>query len=391
MGTDEWYSVSFVEKCTIDEARNCTRVLYSDVREYYPVWKGNTLVLTPRPNCDVPTVVVDFVQDDEGKKQHITVKVSPKRYGVKTYNEFRKKLRKGLKEQARGKKKLETVSARTVPERTEIETADGVDVNVHNIANMFKPRSRRNSADTVADSRQEELSAQRSEFPQGDAPASAEPTATQETVEIVPNSGMPVVRAMRHVKDAYAAYVPLRVITIMLIVSLLVISLLTYGFVARGNTIDQLNQTVANRDETIAELSNEKDSLQASLDAVEPQRKANEAEDKRLQELSDQLQSQKTQQDQKQQEQDQRQSDLDTRQSELDAREQSLAAREQAVAQSEAQSYYGSSSTGSSSSGGSAYYKNCAAARAAGAAPLYRGDPGYRSKLDADGDGIACE
>jgi hypothetical protein len=38
-----------------------------------------------------------------------------------------------------------------------------------------------------------------------------------------------------------------------------------------------------------------------------------------------------------------------------------------------------------------AYYANCAAARAAGVAPLHRGDPGYSSKLDGDGDGIACE
>lgn len=36
-------------------------------------------------------------------------------------------------------------------------------------------------------------------------------------------------------------------------------------------------------------------------------------------------------------------------------------------------------------------YRTCAAARAAGAAPLYRGQPGYASHLDADGDGIACE
>ncbi|WP_224388788.1 excalibur calcium-binding domain-containing protein [Pseudonocardia sp. ICBG1293] len=41
--------------------------------------------------------------------------------------------------------------------------------------------------------------------------------------------------------------------------------------------------------------------------------------------------------------------------------------------------------------GGSAYYANCTAARNAGAAPLYRGDPGYRSALDRDNDGIACE
>jgi pyruvate/2-oxoglutarate dehydrogenase complex dihydrolipoamide acyltransferase (E2) component len=38
-----------------------------------------------------------------------------------------------------------------------------------------------------------------------------------------------------------------------------------------------------------------------------------------------------------------------------------------------------------------AYYANCDAARAAGAAPLYRGQPGYRPALDRDGDGIACE
>lgn len=37
------------------------------------------------------------------------------------------------------------------------------------------------------------------------------------------------------------------------------------------------------------------------------------------------------------------------------------------------------------------YYKNCAAVRAAGKAPLHQGQPGYSSKLDRDGDGIACE
>jgi hypothetical protein len=38
-----------------------------------------------------------------------------------------------------------------------------------------------------------------------------------------------------------------------------------------------------------------------------------------------------------------------------------------------------------------AYYANCSAAKAAGAAPLYRGQPGYSSSLDRDGDGVACE
>lgn len=41
--------------------------------------------------------------------------------------------------------------------------------------------------------------------------------------------------------------------------------------------------------------------------------------------------------------------------------------------------------------GASVHYPNCKAARAAGAAPLYVGQPGYRSGLDGDGDGVACE
>lgn len=39
----------------------------------------------------------------------------------------------------------------------------------------------------------------------------------------------------------------------------------------------------------------------------------------------------------------------------------------------------------------SVYYKNCDAVRAAGAAPIYEGQPGYRSKLDRNLNGIACE
>lgn len=39
----------------------------------------------------------------------------------------------------------------------------------------------------------------------------------------------------------------------------------------------------------------------------------------------------------------------------------------------------------------SAYYANCDAARAAGAAPLHAGEPGYSTKLDRDKDGVACE
>ena len=37
------------------------------------------------------------------------------------------------------------------------------------------------------------------------------------------------------------------------------------------------------------------------------------------------------------------------------------------------------------------YYENCDAARAAGAAPVHRGDPGYGPHLDRDDDGTGCE
>lgn len=36
-------------------------------------------------------------------------------------------------------------------------------------------------------------------------------------------------------------------------------------------------------------------------------------------------------------------------------------------------------------------FTSCAQAREAGAAPLYRGDPGYSPRLDRDKDGVACE
>jgi hypothetical protein len=59
-------------------------------------------------------------------------------------------------------------------------------------------------------------------------------------------------------------------------------------------------------------------------------------------------------------------------------------------------------SAGSSATGGrkpadrempddGAVYSSCAEARAAGKAPLHRGDPGYNPKMDRDGDGVACE
>ncbi|MEK5231923.1 excalibur calcium-binding domain-containing protein [Lysinibacillus sp. FSL K6-0232] len=45
----------------------------------------------------------------------------------------------------------------------------------------------------------------------------------------------------------------------------------------------------------------------------------------------------------------------------------------------------------SSSSSQHVFYKNCSQVRAAGAAPIYSGEPGYARHLDRDGDGVGCE
>lgn len=48
-------------------------------------------------------------------------------------------------------------------------------------------------------------------------------------------------------------------------------------------------------------------------------------------------------------------------------------------------------SPGSHDSAAPRAFRNCAAARAAGAAPVRIGEPGYGPHLDRDGDGIGCE
>ncbi|MER5731935.1 excalibur calcium-binding domain-containing protein [Streptomyces sp. NPDC002138] len=51
----------------------------------------------------------------------------------------------------------------------------------------------------------------------------------------------------------------------------------------------------------------------------------------------------------------------------------------------------GNGDSGSTGGGADVYYANCTAAKNAGAAPIRRGQPGYRSALDRDNDGIACD
>nr|WP_244313474.1 excalibur calcium-binding domain-containing protein [Streptomyces zinciresistens] len=51
----------------------------------------------------------------------------------------------------------------------------------------------------------------------------------------------------------------------------------------------------------------------------------------------------------------------------------------------------GGSGGGGGGGGDSVYYANCSEVRAAGAAPIRRGEPGYASHLDRDNDGVACD
>jgi hypothetical protein len=50
-----------------------------------------------------------------------------------------------------------------------------------------------------------------------------------------------------------------------------------------------------------------------------------------------------------------------------------------------------STSGGAGGTGPNGTWRNCTEARANDAAPVHRGDPGYGSHLDRDGDGVGCE
>ncbi|PGQ45023.1 excalibur calcium-binding domain-containing protein [Bacillus thuringiensis] len=90
----------------------------------------------------------------------------------------------------------------------------------------------------------------------------------------------------------------------------------------------------------------------------------------------------------KQQEEQKRQADEQARKQQGEQKRQ---ADEQARKQQEEQKAQQTQTQPASGNTSSAYYKNCAAVRAAGKAPLHKGQPGYDSHLDRDGDGVACE
>ncbi|WP_313816229.1 excalibur calcium-binding domain-containing protein [Citricoccus sp.] len=73
------------------------------------------------------------------------------------------------------------------------------------------------------------------------------------------------------------------------------------------------------------------------------------------------------------------------------AAERAAAAEAEAAREAEQQAPRQVQSPSQNTAPTSAFYKNCDAVRAAGAAPIRAGQPGYSRKLDRDGDGIGCE
>lgn len=128
-------------------------------------------------------------------------------------------------------------------------------------------------------------------------------------------------------------------------------------------------QSVTDGDKPIINVRKESD-----IKAEEAKKKAEEESKKKEEEAARQAAEEEAAKKAADEEQARKQAEAAAAEAQRQAEEQ---ARQQALQQQQAQQ--------------NVYYANCDAARAAGAAPLYQGQPGYSTKLDRDRDGIACE
>ncbi|HDR4694841.1 excalibur calcium-binding domain-containing protein [Bacillus cereus] len=126
---------------------------------------------------------------------------------------------------------------------------------------------------------------------------------------------------------------------------------------------------------------------------ADEQARKQQEEQKRLadEQARKQQEEQKRLADEQARKQQEEQKHLADEQARKQQEEQKRQADEQARKQQEEQKAQQAQTQPASGNTSSAYYKNCAAVRAAGKAPLYKGQPGYDSHLDRDGDGVACE
>ncbi|MDX5730028.1 excalibur calcium-binding domain-containing protein [Bacillus cereus group sp. BfR-BA-02491] len=167
-------------------------------------------------------------------------------------------------------------------------------------------------------------------------------------------------------------------------------------------------KTTATSKKVASNTTEQKDSDKKELEKKEADEKTQKQEDEKRQaeEQARKQEDEKRQADEqarKQQEEQKRLADEQTRKQQDDQKsladeqtrkqqdDQKRQADEQARKQQEEQKTQQTQTQPASGNTSSAYYKNCAAVRAAGKAPLYKGQPGYASHLDRDGDGVACE
>ncbi|WP_236023816.1 DUF4236 domain-containing protein [Bifidobacterium miconis] len=180
---------------------------------------------------------------------------------------------------------------------------------------------------------------------------------------------------------------------------------LCIGFAAGGTPVDpttttqykELQQQLTSQQEKTKDVQSQLDELTkkvGDLDALQKQLDQQKSEQEETQKKLDE--QQKTQ-EQKQSELDQREKNIAQREAEKKQKEQEAiqAAQQQEQQQSEQSTQQTtteqSQSTTTPQQSTNVHYANCSAVRAAGKAPLYKGEPGYSSKLDRDGDGVACE
>lgn len=185
----------------------------------------------------------------------------------------------------------------------------------------------------------------------------------------------------------------LETLSVILAVCTIVSISMTYSYAQQN---EKLTNDNTKQSELIDVYESERDKIKSDKESLEQYKEQLLSRGEKLREKEQKAIEQQQQLDNKQNELNQKEQDLNNRNSQLDERERNIAYREQQkqeriqreqqalLAAQQAPSY-------SDSTGGYAFYKNCSAARAAGAAPIYRGQPGYRDKLDRDGDGIACE
>ncbi|MCU7753079.1 excalibur calcium-binding domain-containing protein [Bacillus cereus] len=132
----------------------------------------------------------------------------------------------------------------------------------------------------------------------------------------------------------------------------------------------------------------EDEKRQADEQARKQQEEQKRQADEQARKQQEEQKRQADEQARKQQEEQKRQADEQARKQQ---EEQKRQADEQARKQQEEQKAQQAQTQPANGNTDSAYYKNCAAVRAAGKAPLHKGQPGYSTHLDRDGDGIACE